>query len=656
MLQINKISSHSAIDYAAEELKKYIYMMMPECGSIGTSFAPDAKDGFRLGLMSDFGLDTSDAEDTELDDIIYIDCTCDGGIIAGSNPRSVLIAVYEYLRQNGCRFIMPGPDGEHIPIKDIGSVKYRHKPSMRYRGWCLEGGVSQEIMVESIDFTAKLGMNLVMLEFLVPISYYRRYYRHTYNEKNRPPEEVSEALILQWKRACEAEIAKRGLQYHGVGHGWTADPFGINSSLRGTDGDHDASLTDRQRSFVAEIGGERHLMYNTPNYTQFCMSNPEAQELFVQYVCDYAEKHQNIDFLHVWLGDVENNHCECEGCQKKTPSDFYCILLNRVDKELTRRNLSNKIVFIVYTDTTFAPETEKIENPERFSLMFAPITRSYTCSLVDDGTKYECRPYTRNKNIYPKNLAENLIYFNEWKKAYSGSSFAFEYHFWRHQYYDVAGLKIAKIVSDDVKAYIENGINGIIQDGSQRSFFPTPLAFYTYARTMYDSSLSFEEITEDCFSTIYGEDWKKFYDYLVKISEVVSYEYLECERSDDESMSLLYSPTEADRMKKLPEVLDEGLELIKSHYEYPDSRIKTLAVRLLELHSRYLRLVTEALILKALGKDKEYSEKIRAVADEIGVEEARFEKYYDHALAFVSWILWYEKIAVDAESLVAADN
>ena len=60
--------------------------------------------------------------------------------------------------------------------------------------------------------------------------------------------------------------------------------------------------------------------------------------------------------------------------------------------------------------------------------------------------------------------------------------------------------------------------------------------------------------------------------------------------------------------------------------------------------------------LKAMGKDKEYSVAIRKAADEIGVEEAKFEKYYDHALAFVAWILWYEKIAVDAESLVAADN
>ena len=655
MIFINKVISHSAVDYAAEELRKYLYMMMPEGDNITTVYAPEAKKGFRLGLMSDFGLDTSDAEDTKLDDILYIDCDTDGGIIAGSNPRSVLLAVYEYLRQNGCLFIMPGKDGEYIPMKDIQPVKYRHKPSMRYRGWCLEGGVSQEIMIESIDFTAKLGMNTVMLEFLVPVSYYRRYYKHQYNENNRPPEDVSTELILQWKRECEAEIVKRDLQYHGVGHGWTAEPFGINSSLRASDGDNDA-LSDRSRSFLALTNGKRQLKHNTPNYTQFCMSNPEAQELFVQYVCDYAEKHQNIDHLHVWLGDVENNHCECDECQKKTPSDFYCILLNRVDKELTRRNLDNRIVFIVYTDTTFAPETEKIENPNRFSLMLAPISRSYTTSFERSEEKYELRPYVRNNNKYPKNLAENLAYFDDWKKAYTGSSFAFEYHFWRHQYYDVSGLMIAKIINKDVKSYLENGINGIIQDGSQRSFFPNPLAFYTYARTMYDSSLSFEELVEECFSTIYGEDWKEFYAYLTELGEAISYEYIQCERSENKEISPLYSPSVAEKLKSVPEITKRGMELINAHYNCPEVRIRTVAVRLLELHAKYVELIAEALRHKALGDDKEYSRLIRVAADEIGREEARFEKYYDHALAFVAWIMTLERITAKSENIIEADN
>ena len=123
MLSIKKITSDTTVDFAAEELKKYLRMMMPECGDIKISYTPDAKDGFRLGLMQDFGLDISDAEDTLLDDILYIDCDETGGIIAGSNPRSVLLSVYEYFRQNGCRWLMPGVDGEYIPMQDIKPVK-----------------------------------------------------------------------------------------------------------------------------------------------------------------------------------------------------------------------------------------------------------------------------------------------------------------------------------------------------------------------------------------------------------------------------------------------------------------------------------------------------------------------------------------------------
>ena len=81
MLFINKISAHSAIDHAAEELRKYLYMMMPEGDGITTRYS-DEVCGFRLGLMSDLGLDTSDVEDVELDDILYIDCDKNGGIIA----------------------------------------------------------------------------------------------------------------------------------------------------------------------------------------------------------------------------------------------------------------------------------------------------------------------------------------------------------------------------------------------------------------------------------------------------------------------------------------------------------------------------------------------------------------------------------------------
>ena len=49
---------------------------------------------------------------------------------------------------------------------------------------------------------------------------------------NRIPENVSDRQILQWKRQCESEIAKRGLQFHDIGHGWASKAFGFDEDFR----------------------------------------------------------------------------------------------------------------------------------------------------------------------------------------------------------------------------------------------------------------------------------------------------------------------------------------------------------------------------------------------------------------------------------------
>ena len=102
MYTISKVSKSPVIDYAAEELKKYLMQMSPECGGVRIVAGEHTGDAFRLGVMSELGLDTSEVRDASLDDILYFDCGECGGVIAGSNPRAVLLSVYEYLRALGC--------------------------------------------------------------------------------------------------------------------------------------------------------------------------------------------------------------------------------------------------------------------------------------------------------------------------------------------------------------------------------------------------------------------------------------------------------------------------------------------------------------------------------------------------------------------------
>ena len=147
MLEIIKIRLDQAVDYAAEEFKKYLRMMMPDAGDVVIRYDPEGKNGFRLGLLEDFGL-PNDVEDPLLDDVIHIDTTAEGGILAGSNPRSVLFAVYRFLRENGCRWLYPGIDGELIPTQDIVGVQYHKAADHRIRGFCDEGCVTQQNMLE----------------------------------------------------------------------------------------------------------------------------------------------------------------------------------------------------------------------------------------------------------------------------------------------------------------------------------------------------------------------------------------------------------------------------------------------------------------------------------------------------------------------------
>ncbi len=634
MYRIYKVRICAPIDYAAEELKKYLRMMMPEAGDVTIEYKPDATEGFRLGLMQDFGLDVSDVDNVELDDILYADTDENGGIIAGDNPRSVLLSVYEYLRRNGCRWLFPGVDGEFIPMQDIIPVKFRHVPSCRFRGQCNEGAEFQSNMLEAIEFTPKVGLNIFMQEFYIPSGYYQRYYDHP-NNPARPAESVTDATVLQWKRQCECEIAKRGLQYHDMGHGWSTEPFGIDPNRQDWNPETCAAVPPEKLKYLAMKNGERKIYANHPFYTNFCMGNGEYRKMVVDSVLKYARKHQNVDYLHIWLGDSTNAFCECELCRDTSATDWYVTLLNEIDEAMIEEGLDMRLVFCLYKDTLWAPIKAKLKNPKRYSAMLGAVTRNYLETTSPLSPEFKLMPYVLNKITLPQSLTETFEYLKEWKKAADVDAFAYEYHFWYHQFNDLGGTQIARLINNDVKAYLENNVQGIIEDGSQRSYFPTGLAFYTYARSMFDTSLSYDQIEEEYFSCAFGEDWRAFRDYLDSLGHAFGVKYMERKGTAYPEVSALFDPEHAKSIAKAYDIIKEGEELIKSHYN-SEFRIRTVSVRILEKHAKYARLLADALIKKAEGHDDEADALFAVVKEEMGKEELSIERWYDHSLAMTS--------------------
>ena len=630
MYSISTLTAHPTAIFAAEELKKYLRMMLPRGGNIPINASADETDGFKLGLMQDFGLDISDAKIPALDDIIYIKTTEKGGIIAGTNYGALLIAVYRYLRECGCRWLFPGVDGEHIPLlENLPPVDYRHLADHRYRGQCNEGSEFQSNMLEAIDFTPKIGLNTFMLEFDIPTYYYDQYYNHVHNTF-REPEPVTRETILQWKRQCEVEIEKRGLHFHDMGHGWTCLPFGLDGSLRGVQ----ENIPEDTLMLLAEVNGKRGV-FCRPSDTNICMSNPKARRVVANYVADYAETQNNVDFLHIWLADNINNHCECSECRKKTPSDWYVMLLNDIDAELERRGLDTHLVFIVYTETFGAPVEEKLNNTKRFTMLYAPIFRLYTETYGETPDVASTKPFSLNKNTPPEGMSECLGYLSRWQEHWKGDCFCYEYHFWMQQYIDQSGMYLGKLLYDDIHALHSRGLSGIIEDGSQRSFFPTGFAFFVYAEALYDKSRSFDELVEDYFSHAFGDKWREVVGYLERVRDIFDFEYISGFKSQNPEKGKHYNLEMSDCKEKVAELLKDFAPLVSSEKNNP-IRARAVSWKIIEYHTEWISGMAEFISYLALGNNSMASATMKRLLHKFSEYEIYIERYFDLYLACVS--------------------
>jgi hypothetical protein len=244
----------------------------------------------------------------------------------------------------------------------------------------------------------------------------------------------------------------------------------------------------------------------------------------------------------------------------------------------------------------------------------------------------ETVPFERNKNVLPKDLNLYMAYFDLWKQQWSGDNVCFEYHFWRHQLNDLSGQVLAQRIFEDVEAYRSRGVDGMIACGSQRSFFPNGFAYYVFARKQFDASLSFDELMEDYYSHAYGEDWREFADYLRRLGDALGFAYMEGEESRDPMISPFYSPQKASQLEEITSIVEEGKRLIQAHYNSED-RVKTVSVRLLEVHAGYAPLLAQAMKLKAQEKTEEALEYVATeISSYLGRLEAAFEPYFDFDL------------------------
>lgn len=515
----------NTLEFAKSELNKYLNLM-------GLNKKPEIDIVCDIGKLKNiFNGNSCILENW--DDGFIIDVSSFEGSITGTNPRSVLLGVYEYLTYLGCRFLKPGEEGEYIPEIDNDRTDCRlmKKADYRHRGICIEGAVSLEHVLNMIDWAPKMGFNSYFIQFFEGHTFFERWYRHTGNEVLKPVEYTRENSALFFRQIVD-EIKKRDMILHAVGHGWTCESMGYPSV--GWDVVDNNKIPDETRKHLALIKNKREFFEGIPLNTNLCYSQEVVKDSLLKQIVSYLKTHNEVDVLHIWLADNFNNFCECEDCMELTPADHYVEILNEIDRKLTEYNIQTKIAFLIYYELLWTPKTKRIINKDRFIMMFAPITRTYTKPYLENGDAPDIQnlepvKFEHNKIKCPSDIESNLKFLFNWQELFEGDSFAFDYHMMWDLYRDYSNMALSKILHKDIKALKKLGLNGNISCQVQRSFFPNGICMYIMGRTLFDSSLSYSQITEDYFISAYGQCSDIAKEYLDKISLLVPHKYMRYE-------------------------------------------------------------------------------------------------------------------------------
>lgn len=590
-LQVHLVGGSPAVRHAGHELAATLRQILPGTPVDLRSMPPglaDSSQAMVIGEVADLGDPAREilGDVDQSDDAIALEVTAGAGIITGANPRAVLFAVYRYLEALGCRWLRPGPGGTRLPsLKSMPGepIRIRHVPDARHRCICIEGSTSVEHAIDLVDYAARRGFNSYFIQFRNAFTFFDRWYGEE-SRRGEPRVRLSSEAAMAYRDQLKAAVLQRGLELHTVGHGWTCEPFGIK-------GEEWYPSTDPVPAdalpFLALVNGKRELHEGIALNTNLDLSNPEARKIISEAVVDYARQRADESIIHVWLADGFNNHDESPRARAKLPSDWYVLLLNEIDAGLTAAGLDTRIVFLAYFDLLWAPQEERLRHPDRFILMFAPITRGYDRSFLEAARDENTNPselpaFQLNRNTFPEDLAINLRMLDQWRKTFPGEVIDFDYHLWWNLQVDPTHLPTARVLAEDCRDLRDLGMDGLISCQIQRVAFPTGLAMHAMGETLWDRTRSFDELADTYFTDLFGEAGGKVRAYLESIDACLDPKALRGEPESGETRQAAIAG-----LDRIPAVVQSFAAAIAAGRGNSDP-VTAAAFDLLHEHGQYL--------------------------------------------------------------------
>ncbi len=396
--------------FAANELTKYIHRMSGAGLTITGTNSPNT---VTLGLRKDLKITGLPAPKPGYDGYsILVEAT--RIVIAGDNPRGVLYGVYDLLEQLGCRWYHPAidpKDPEVVPKNPdlkLPVGKWSESARIEDRVYWISG-LAFKVMPESVaqlDWAAKNRYNGLSWQCI--------------------PEKIDEHLGEMKSKGIFTAMEKRGLMLHGPGHSF---PYFLATD----------KYFDKHPEWFGFRDGKRQPHGGKWPLTNFCMSNPQADEEFIRNVAVFAKKYPQFHWLDLLPIDG-GVPCQCEECLRSSPTDLLIGLYNKLADRM-KTVAPNVIVDCVpgYGQLTDPPS--EVFPSDRLAAVYAHWGRNHNQSYDDPY-------YSRRANM--------LVWTSYFKRFTICSYYAANSH------QPFTGPPFLHALEGDTKFMVEHGVTGAL--------------------------------------------------------------------------------------------------------------------------------------------------------------------------------------------------
>jgi len=382
-----------------------------------------------------------------------ITVTPDQILLQGTTERAALYAVYQLLKDMGCRWFYIGSLGEVVPERDTIELSLGQKTenaSFPERSVMLAYAHYYNQFDQWIDLCGKFKINNICI----------------YGQPKQ--------WWLTEGKDHLGEIAKRGIILEWGGH---LMPSLVPREL----------FQEHPEYFRLDPSGQRNAEQN------FCPRS-EGINILRKNFREYLKNMDDFRYFHIWADDIMGGGwCNCPQCRGFSPAEQNLLAVNALAEILSLERPESFVANLAYHDTL--TPVQKIRPQQNIFLMHAPRERCYAHAINDPG----CR---RNREEY----------LPQWRGQYSlfGGKNSNTIHCF--EYYTDAILDRQmqppqiNVIPSDARYYRDLAVS-VFQNliVAFRNWHSPPLSLLIFAEAAWNADIAGEAVLEDFCRCYYGE-------------------------------------------------------------------------------------------------------------------------------------------------------